>query len=126
MFVAIPLGLLAVDHEELGPRQIVVRGPTVRPETPAAGLEPSLAPAREAAPPGSASQNVNLKVIERIRTLPAVELERLVRRGTALERLSALHTLWVRGERAQVEALVAESGDRALVAKLEALRSRTK
>lgn len=43
-----------------------------------------------------------------------------------LERLSAAHLPWLRGARADVEALVASSSDRALTAKLEALRRRAK
>lgn len=41
-----------------------------------------------------------------------------------VERLAAINLLWARGERRAVERLTADSGERLLAAKLEALRGR--
>lgn len=119
--VAVPIGLLALEDEGTPAKDVLVRGPV-------GGAPTAPPPAKPAAKAAIAPTpyDINGPIADRARALPDSELTQIVRTGSTVERLAALHVLWNRGSRAEVEALVAESESRELKAKLKALRARTK
>ena len=119
--VAVPFGLVALHEEGSQLKDVVVRGPVA--SAPAGATRPSKATGVPIAP---TPYEVNGSVAERARSLPNADLAQLAKTGTTLEKLAAIHVLWNRGRRSEVEVLVAEAGSRELTAKLSALRARTK
>lgn len=114
--VALPIGMLALEGRASRLNAVPVRGPVAL---------ASPGPERPSIAPATARDDART-LAEHVRTLPTSDLTQLVRAGNALEQCAALHVLWTRGNRSEVETLVAESGSRELIAKLEALRARTK
>lgn len=114
--VAVPLGLATLPAADPLPDAQLPR-------------PPQWAEASDAAPEAAERASevlANRKSVGRLRSLSREELTEVVREGSQVEQLGALHLLFVRGHREHVETLVSASGDKAFEAKLAALRSRSK
>lgn len=126
--LSLPLGLATLAATD-SPDQAAVRSrstPTPLPAKPAVvRLDPpgQRTPDRNAALT-SGEADASRSVVGRLRTLANAELMHAATTGSDLVRAAAVHLLWLRGAREDVEALVASANDRVLAAKLAALRGR--
>lgn len=119
--VPVSLALLTEPEPSAGaPRPGVARSQTERPGSRILCQAPGPPPA-EALPAGVAAARQR---ITELSAEPTDTLLALAGKGAREDRLVAMNLLWARGERARLEAMAQETGDRVLLAKLEALQNR--
>lgn len=127
--VAVPVGLATLSGpDEPAQAGLRSRSPSTSPSGGPRSAVDLAPPSRTAGTPRVAAPSAeiaaNRSVLARIRALDDRALRQLAVSGDDLERAAAVHVLWLRGAREDVEALVASSNDRLLAAKLSALRGR--